>query len=170
MDERELAMYFESRPAWLKANETKREKAQATTEIDGKPYPYTICRREMQATIRFFVGFADKQHLFISDEVPESDRPFYLAHEVREFTDPKLKGKEGRCLEVLKRELGEVPGDLRPEYIQRRTEMYQNLFIYFSGLADQEDEPDREKIKLYSEMRDEVKKSLDYLHEISTAE
>ena len=170
MDERELAMYFESRPPWLKANETAREKARATLEIDGKPYPYTICPREMQAGIRFFVGFPDKQHLFISDEVPESDRPHYLAHEVREFTDPKLKDKKGRCLEALKRELSEVPDNIRTEYIKRRLEMYQNLFTYLSGLADQEDEPNREKINLYKEMRAEVKQSLEHLQKISTVE
>lgn len=171
MDEKELEQYFESRPGWIKSNETNRESPRGVLSVDGKAFPYTVCKREMQSSIQYFVGYPSQQHLFISDEVPKPDREYYLKHEIREFTDPELKDKEGRCFESLIRELEQVTDEIKASgYISRRTKMYEDLFLYFDGLVKNNQTNTPEQVKGFELMRNEVSKSLDYLRSLNKEE
>lgn len=161
MDEKELEQYFESRPAWLKKFEIDR----GILILGGKPHPYTICKKEMNSNVPYFVGFFNKEHLFISEEVPESDREFYLRHEIVEFTDPEFIDQPGRCVRGVERELIEVPEEQREEYVARRIKMFEGLVIQLTEELSKL--KDGDIILKLSGLLGEVTKSLNFLNSLN---
>ena len=134
----------DKRPDWVKKNEVGKNEV----EFEGQKIPYTILRKEVEPKLPGFLGFPEGKFLFISEEVPEEFRNPQLVHEIIEFTE--LKGKKGRCLESMKRELEIVPDDIKKEYIEYRRNFFGRL-IEYSKNSDDED------------FKKEIQASYDYL-------
>jgi len=127
-----------TKPEWIKNNEV----GSGEIELEGKKIPYTILKKELAPELPGFLGFFEGEHLFISEEVPEKFREPQLIHEIIEFTE--LKGKKGRCVESLKRELSIVPEEIKKEYLEYRRDFFAKLVEYYE---DSEDEEFKSEIK-----------------------
>lgn len=119
------------RPDWIKNNEV----GSGFIEYQGERIPYTILKKEAEPRLPGFLGFPNGQNLFISEEVPEQFGYSQLIHEFIEFTE--LSGKEGRCLEALKRELKLVPEEIKREYLKYRRDFFANLVNYYKNSSDE---------------------------------
>ena len=120
------------RPAWLRNCQVGR----GSVEYRGKRYPYTVTPRSMADTedgnsLPLHVGFLNKEHLFISEAIPETYRPYVLRHELREFL--LLEGQPGRCRASLVAELSEVPWPIYDEYVAFRDRFFSELISYYAG-------------------------------------
>lgn len=138
----------DDRPDWIKNN----EKGRGKIEVDGETYPYTIMDQELEGAPPNFVGFLDAKFLFISEEVLPQYRNHFLRHEV--ICNKKLQGRSGRCEQATKRELEQVPEEIKEDYIKFRIKFYEDLIDY------QEKHDNDELVK-------ELKGSLNYLRILS---
>lgn len=105
---------------------------EGTVEVDETFYQYHLLHRDLQPTLPGFVGFSRGEFLFASDEIPEDYLPHILRHEVREFKT--MAGISGRCLAILKRELGELPEPIRAEYLKYRLGFFRKLVEFYSRM------------------------------------
>jgi len=103
--------------------------SRGTITVDGKKHEYHVLSRHLEPELLGFLGFPGGIFLFVSEDVPSAFVPFVLGHEVREFTE--LSGQVGRCLAALRRELEEVPNDLRDRYIIWRRNFFERLVTYY---------------------------------------
>lgn len=122
----------DTRPDWIKNYEV----GAGEFEYGGKKIPYTILKKELAPTLPGFLGYPNGEHLFISEEVPEKFRNPQLTHEVIEFAE--LKGKKGRCVEALRRELLVVPEEIRQEYLEYRRNFFARLIEYYKESKDED--------------------------------
>ena len=141
------------RPAWLR----KAEVGRGSVQYQGKRYAYTVTPASMADTeegnvLPLHVGFLNKEHLFISEAIPEAYRPYVLRHEMREFL--LLDGQPGRCRASLVLELSEVPWPIYDGYLAFRNRFFSELIAYYAG-----NPPD---------FMAELHGSLDYLRELAT--
>lgn len=125
---------IDDRPDFIK----KHLVGEGSFQFNGKTYRFAIVSKELEPALPGFLGFFQKKHLFISEEVPEAFRIPQLIHEIVEESS-ELTGKKGRCLEALYRELRYVQGNLVGEYIQYRRRFFFQLVNYYTGRSvDQE--------------------------------
>lgn len=123
-----------------------------TVKVDGNVHMYHILSRELEPRLPGFLGFPNGEVLFLSEDVPESYRPYVLAHEVREFT--VHKDSLGRCKTSLLLELADVPPLLLPEYLRYRLDFFRRLVAYYAA-------SDKEAFKA------EIAMSLAYLEKLT---
>jgi hypothetical protein len=84
-----------------------------------------------------FVGcIPDTQFFFISDEVPESFRELYIAHEAYEYALEGGPDSRGNCLRALRYELSLVPRNIRKEYIPYRRNFFRRMVAFYDGNAE----------------------------------
>lgn len=66
----------------------------------------------------------------VSDSVPAELRPYWVAHEIIEFTQIGIS-HQGRCLSAEEKVVGLVPDELRGSYIDRRKAFFSTLVDFF---------------------------------------
>lgn len=120
----------DARPDWIKNN----EKGRGNTVVDGEVYPFTVLDRELEPGLPGFVGFPGAEHLLASEDIPPKYRQYILRHEVREYT--QFKDQQGKCLTSLKRELEDIPENIRNEYIAYRREFFRKLVDFYQDSDD----------------------------------
>lgn len=118
----------------------------------GNPISFLLVSKDREPRLRGFVGESEG-YFFISDEVPEEYRPYFVYHEHLEFT--AFKGEMGRCLAALKCELGLVPEYLQTEYLVYRRDFFEHLLTFLR--LPENDTP--------AEFLAEIQASFDYLNE-----
>jgi len=138
---------LDDRPDFIKDHEVEK----GEMRMGDERIPFTVLKKELEPSLPGFLGFSKGKHLFISEEVPEDFRIPQLCHEIVEFVE--LKGKEGRCLESLKRELETVREEIKKEYIHYRRMFFERLVAYYQ---DSEDE----------DFKREIVKSMEHLRSI----
>lgn len=124
------------RPDWLQGIQAEGTQP-GVIEVDGKQYIFTIISKEtIPPEIPYAAGFPDDTALMISENVPEEDREFILAHEIREKKNEEIAGlaEERRCQAALQREIAEVRTKA-PErltaYVDRRRNLFDALVKYY---------------------------------------
>jgi|GEM_PF-4665462 len=154
---------IDSRPDWLKKVQAEGTQP-GILEVDGKQYLYTIVRAGLAPGLPYAVGFPADTALMISEDVPEADRPFILAHEVREKKNEGILGlpEEQRCQAALEVEIAEVQARV-PEradaYIGGRRAFFDSLVTFYQ-------QPQQaEAVSL--QFRQGIQASRDYLHRIA---
>lgn len=142
---------LDPRPDWIKNNEV----GKGRIEYEGRDYFYTILDSKVQPKLPGFLGYPDGENLFISEGVPEEFRDPQLIHEIIEYTE--LKGKEGRCLEALRRELEiareKFEEEKYLEYLEYRRNFFAKLVDYYKESSDEG-------------FKTEIRRSYEYLEKI----
>ena len=122
---------IDKRPEWIVVNEVGKGFINHSRRITF----YSVLKKEVEPNLPGFLGYADGEHLIISEEVPKEYRRPQLIHEIE---CARRKGQKGRCVEALKRELENVPFGIRPEYIKYRTNFFANLVAFYQDSEDED--------------------------------
>ncbi len=137
-----------------------------TTEIDGIAYSYYVLPQSLNPDLPDFAfrmtglnpETGNTEGIYgVSDSVPESLRPFWAAHEVREFAQIGINAPE-RCITSEQQTVRSIPPELQSGYVNRRIAFFNNLLKYFqteiekdSGNFSVEDIEEAKKTKAYLE-------------------
>lgn len=122
-------------PQWMKGKTIGELKS---VRVSGHLYTYLVLGRDSlpDEVPRYFVGFDKESGLcFISDEVPDPYREFFLRHEIYEMVlFPALfPGDPNRCLRALQWELGKAKSKLEERfgaYVWFRRDFFRTLVEY----------------------------------------
>ena len=127
-----------------------------TITIEGKEYPYRVCKPDLAPQLKYFVGPRNpSEGLFISSDVPAEFRNAFFLHEVK---CAATRGKENNCRDAVEYELWHVPEPDRDRYIRIRTEMFSGLVAAYPA--------DKASSESDAAFRREIAGSLNYLRSL----
>ena len=106
-----------------------------SVNIDGARHAYDILPPTFEPNVPYFVGYPHG-YLFISEQVPESFRKAWLAHEIK-CTAIREAGVTPYCVHAFEQELKFVPKDI-PVYLSMRKKMFDALISYYKDSGSPE--------------------------------
>jgi hypothetical protein len=149
------------RPEWLVKVQAEGTQLQLV-QIDGQQYQYTIVKKGLASGLPYAVGYPADSALMISEDVPQIERLYILAHEVREKKRFGDLPEHERCKTSLQLELGDFQRDHPQEYegyVLRR-------LAFFDALVKLYKNPDQQKA-VSLDFQIGIQNARDYLESVS---
>ena len=112
--------------------------------VNGKLFSYYVIPQTLNPALPDFalrMTHSDETHnvngIFgVSDSVPQVLRPYWVMHEIIEFTQIGIE-KKGRCANTERIVLEEIPTGLKKEFTERRISFFTQLCKFFEKDIDE---------------------------------